>query len=948
MKSKALRQRARARVVLAGLCALQAGTVEAAASRLYNVDVYRSELPQQAVTAKAAVDGVLPSQFDGRMGKTTFLWADASQASAAVGALKADTLIEAQARQYLRDNAAALHLTEAMIAEAAASDGHYNGAGAAVVRFAQRVNGMDVFNRSLNVMIDRSGRLVAISGYFATDYGSTPAPSFARTAAQSVVSAWQRLGGGSFATALLGSARTEGAYQWFQIPALIGNQTMSRAPRVKPVYYAHVGRLEPAYYVEIFGASSAAGDIAYSQVVSGSTGSLLFRKNLSADVAYNYRVFADASGDHAPYDSPLGNGYAPFPGTDPFVQPARVSAASRIVSIDHGPIANADPWIAASGETETTANATDAYIDSGIGVFLPLVLPVATPGDGYVPGTGDSRATATSTDTFDYAIAGDDDPSAETAQHAANVNLFYVNNWLHDAWYDHGFDEVAGNAQTSNFERGGVEGDAIKAEGQDASGRNNANMATPGDGSSPRMQMYLFDGAIAGEVRVTEPASIGAIKFNGASFGPKTFDVEGEAAVANDLFAPETDGCTGLSTPADPLLGLSLPVPNLIPDPNLIGKIAIIDRGNCNFTNKAQFASVSGAIALVVVNNGDGDPTSMGNADVPLDIVSTDELYQIPSIMIRKDDGDALKAAIAAGQPVTMTLRRDASIDRDGTLDNQVIAHEYFHYVSNRLVEDGSGLSNNQGGSMGEGWSDVAALILSVRPEDKSVSGNTRWQGAYGMGHYVTGDAYFGIRRTPYSTDFAKNPLTFKHIEAGVALPAERAPIAYGTDGSSNAEVHAAGEVWANAVWQCYAGMLNNPDRTFADARSHMMDYIIAGLKMTPASPTFTEARDGILAAAMAANEADYLRCAHGFAVRGMGKNAVSPDRDSDDHVGVVEDFTEFGVVPNDEPSTGGGGGSGGGGSGGGSGSSGGGGGALGGLLLMPMMLAAMLRRRRM
>lgn len=948
--------------LLVGLCSAYAGSSHAS---LQNFDAYRAELAQQpqSVSAKAAIaDGALPSQFDARMNKPTFVWASGSDAVPAVGALKADALVVSQARDYLRAHATELHLTEAMITSAKVTDSQYNGNGPAVVRFKQMVNGYEVFNRSLNVMIDRSGKLVAISGYFATDASGTPA-EFSRTAQQAVVSAWTHLGGSSFLSALLGSGVTQGVYQLFQMPALSGVQAMTRQPRVKRVYYPRVGRLEPGYYVELFGASKLGGDIAYSLVVSASSSDMLFRKNLVDEAAYSYRTFADTSGRFAPYDSPLGNGVAPYTGSSPFAQPVRVGVESKLVTLDHGPIKTADPWIKDSGATITSGNNVDAYIDSGIGVFLPIVTPVPTPGDGYVDGTGDTRAANTGVDTFDYPIKGDDDPSSDAAKAAANVSLFFVNNWLHDAWYDHGFDEVAGNAQRSNLGRGGVEGDVLKVEGQDASGRNNANMATPGDGSSPRMQMYLFDGAIAGQVKVTAPAeNVATLKFNGASFGPKTFTVTGDAAVANDKLDPVTDGCTGLSTPPDPLLGLELPIPNLIPDPGLFGKIALIDRGNCNFTNKAQFATLSGAIALVVVNNGDGDPTSMGNADVPLDLVSTDEIYQIPSIMIRKDAGDAIKAAIAAGKTVTMALKRDASIDRDGTLDNQVIAHEFFHYVSNRLVDDGSGLNNNQGGSMGEGWGDFSALILSVRSEDKQVAGNDRYQGAYGMGAYVTGDMYFGIRRVPYSTDFAKNPLTFKHIKAGEALPADKAPIAYGTDGAGNAEVHSAGEVWATAVWQCYAGILNNPARSFDDARSNMMDYIIAGLKETPSSPTYTEARNGILAAAMASNEADYLRCAHGFALRGLGKNAVSPDRDSDDHVGVVEDFTEFGTVPNDTPASGGGtgggtggggtggGGTGGGGTGGGGssgGSGGGGGGAFGVALLLPLLMAAGLRRRR-
>ena len=62
----------------------------------------------------------------------------------------------------------------------------------------------------------------------------------------------------------------------------------------------------------------------------------------------------------------------------------------------------------------------------------------------------------------------------------------------HQAKY--GFDEPAGNFQENNFGRGGLGSDSVNAEAQDnANGgsRCNANMATPPDGSNPRMQMFV-------------------------------------------------------------------------------------------------------------------------------------------------------------------------------------------------------------------------------------------------------------------------------------------------------------------------------------------------------------------------------------------------------------------------------------------------------------------------
>src|SRR5262245_62425824 len=77
---------------------------------------------------------------------------------------------------------------------------------------------------------------------------------------------------------------------------------------------------------------------------------------------------------------------------------------------------------------------------------------------------------------------------------ASVVQLFYLNNWMHDRLYELGFTEAAGNFQENNFARGGEEFDAVQADAQGGGGLNNANMSTPPDGLRARMQMYLFDG----------------------------------------------------------------------------------------------------------------------------------------------------------------------------------------------------------------------------------------------------------------------------------------------------------------------------------------------------------------------------------------------------------------------------------------------------------------------
>jgi subtilisin family serine protease len=69
----------------------------------------------------------------------------------------------------------------------------------------------------------------------------------------------------------------------------------------------------------------------------------------------------------------------------------------------------------------------------------------------------------------------------------------------------------------------------------------------------------------------------------------------------------------------------------------LTGKIALINRGTCTFSEKVAAAKAKGAIAVIVINNVAGDPTAMGATE------GFDD--DIPAVMISKDDGAALRAS---------------------------------------------------------------------------------------------------------------------------------------------------------------------------------------------------------------------------------------------------------------------------------------------------------------
>ncbi|SEC88278.1 Por secretion system C-terminal sorting domain-containing protein [Tenacibaculum sp. MAR_2009_124] len=105
-------------------------------------------------------------------------------------------------------------------------------------------------------------------------------------------------------------------------------------------------------------------------------------------------------------------------------------------------------------------------------------------------GTGASPSGGNGLD-FNFPVNLNQAPS--NYRDASTTNLFYWNNIMHDVWYQYGFDEASGNFQENNYGNGGTGGDSVNADSQDGSGTNNANFATPGDGSNPRMQMFLWN-----------------------------------------------------------------------------------------------------------------------------------------------------------------------------------------------------------------------------------------------------------------------------------------------------------------------------------------------------------------------------------------------------------------------------------------------------------------------
>jgi hypothetical protein len=94
--------------------------------------------------------------------------------------------------------------------------------------------------------------------------------------------------------------------------------------------------------------------------------------------------------------------------------------------------------------------------------------------------------------TFDGTSWSFDFPFNSAA--SAETALFFSMNFVHDFFYDLGFDEGAGNFQVDNFGRGGLGGDPLHAIAR-AQGRNNAVYAHGPDGTSSEIRLFLWDAA---------------------------------------------------------------------------------------------------------------------------------------------------------------------------------------------------------------------------------------------------------------------------------------------------------------------------------------------------------------------------------------------------------------------------------------------------------------------
>jgi hypothetical protein len=133
---------------------------------------------------------------------------------------------------------------------------------------------------------------------------------------------------------------------------------------------------------------------------------------------------------------------------------------------------------------------------------------------------------------------------------------------------------------------------------------------------------------------------------------------------------------------ADPNLHLDLEVVHAEPADGcsditnggaLAGKIALIERGGCNFVEKVLNAQNVGAAAVILYNNQDGDAlldTRMGGVD---------DGHNIVSVFISENDGNALAAAVTEGTTTaSLSCQEGCTAGR-----NTILFRSYFWWGGN-------------------------------------------------------------------------------------------------------------------------------------------------------------------------------------------------------------------------------------------------------------------------
>jgi subtilisin family serine protease len=168
-----------------------------------------------------------------------------------------------------------------------------------------------------------------------------------------------------------------------------------------------------------------------------------------------------------------------------------------------------------------------------------------------------------------------------------------------------------------------VEAGVVVAVAAGNSGPGQGTLESPG-----RARNVITVAASTNQHFVGQPFTYPAVV--GTTIGAAVGDFPPLPAASFDLFDTHSNGCTSV-------------------DPGAGGKVAIIDRGVCTFSQKVANAKAVNATGVVIINNVAGDPIAMART------AGFDD--DLPAVMISKNDGAALRGSGATTASTSATFQ---------------------------------------------------------------------------------------------------------------------------------------------------------------------------------------------------------------------------------------------------------------------------------------------------
>lgn len=226
-----------------------------------------------------------------------------------------------------------------------------------------------------------------------------------------------------------------------------------------------------------------------------------------------------------------------------------------------------------------------------------------------------------------------------------------------------------------------------------------AQLVVEGISPAPIQGMYDFN-----------YASNPAISTSATSVGPWGADlslvaIQDTLVLVDDGTAADSLGCNALVN-------------------DLTGKIAILYRGSCSFYSKALMAKNAGALAVIIINNTTGLINPASNP------ANDNTLIDIPVVIIRQDDGAAIRAQMEQG-PVVMFLGNMSGFYADNLgIYNEYISRARAYATPTITAQAQAEYAVPMGGYIiNRGSADVTDAVLTVNVDFNGSSIHTETSG---------------------------------------------------------------------------------------------------------------------------------------------------------------------------------------------------------------------------